>query len=298
MAQKSILILNAKSAARPEIRKLIKPLQRELSLEVVIPWSGKQLRKFIRKAVSKGVTRVIAGGGDGTLNSVSNAVLALGDDIDVSMGLVPLGTANDFARAYGNDGSDIADSLCVAVTGQAQLIDVGRINGVHFVNVASGGFGAMITATTPQEVKRRLGGLAYTLSGLARIAELTPTTAHISLDGNEPEKTAISALVIGNSRYAGGGFDVAPNADVADGLLDLGVISSDGLMSEPGRLAKLLDPTDPTGGLVERAQFRSALIETDGPFHLNLDGEPIVDTRFEVETLPSRLSFVLPRPSI
>lgn len=297
MAQKSILILNAKSAARSEVRKLIKPMQRELNLDVVIPWSGKQLRKTLRKAVHKGVTRIIAGGGDGTLNSVANAVLALGEDVEVSMGLVPLGTANDFARAYGNDGSDISDSIRVAVTGQVQRIDVGRINSEYFVNVASGGFGAMITATTPQDVKRRLGGLAYTLSGLARLAELTPTAAHISLDGNEARKTNVSALVIGNSRYAGGGFDVAPNADVSDGKLDLGIISSDGILSGPGGLAKLLDPTDPTGGLVERAQFRTALIETESPFHLNLDGEPMVESRFEIETLASRLSFVLPRPT-
>lgn len=195
---------------------------------------------------------------------------------------------------YGNDGSDIAASLRVAVTGQARAIDVGTVNGVYFVNVASGGFGAMITATTPQDIKRRLGGLAYTLSALARLSELNPTVARVAVDEYEAMSINISALVIANNRFAGGGFDVAPAADVADGLLDLGVISNKGLFSEPGRIAKALNPKDPLGGLVERTQFHTAIIETETSFHLNLDGEPMLGKRFEVRVHPSRLNFVSP----
>jgi lipid kinase YegS len=294
MAKKILFVLNRKSAARSDLREIVKPLQRELGLDVVVPWSSKQLRKLVCKAVAKGTTRIIAGGGDGTLNKVSNAILALGECEGISLGLVPLGTANDFARSYNDDGSDLAGSLQRAATADARPIDVGCINGRYFVNVASGGFGAMITATTPQEVKRRLGGLAYTLLGMARISELNPIPARIALDGEAAMETSISALVIANNRFAGGGFDVAPSAELTDGLLDIGVISSNGVVPDARRLAKLLDPSDPTSDLVERAQFRTAFIETDRIFHLNLDGEPMQDTRFEVSVLPSRLNFVLP----
>ncbi|WP_170510412.1 YegS/Rv2252/BmrU family lipid kinase [Ruegeria arenilitoris] len=297
MVRSALLILNRKSAARPDVRAAVRPLEKELGIEVTIPWSGKQLRKLIRKRLAKGVTHFVAGGGDGTLNAVTSALLRCDAGPDVTMGLIPLGTANDFARSYGDDGLDLTTSLKRATTGEARPIDVGLVNGRPFVNVASGGFGAMITATTPKEVKKHLGGLAYTLTGLARLSELKPTQARISLDGSEPHSASISALVIGNNRYAGGGFEVTPDADMFDGLLDLGVLTTDGLLPENLPFGRLPDLTDPIAGLVQRSRFKQAVLETEKPFHLNLDGEPMVDTTFEISVLPRRLKFALPGAS-
>lgn len=294
MAYKTLLILNRKSAARPDLRAAVRPLEKELDLDVIIPWSGKQLRKILRKYLKKGTTRVIAGGGDGTLNSVAGALLHHDPGPGVSLGLIPLGTANDFARSYGDDGSDLSASLRQAATGAAVPIDVGLINGKPFVNVASGGFGAMITATTPKEIKKQLGGLAYTLTGLARLSELKPTQARIMLDGGEEYAAAITALVIANNRFAGGGFDVAPDADMTDGLLDLGAITHGRLLPDILPTGWFSDRPDPQTGPVKRARCRQAVLETDTPFHLNLDGEPMVDTRFEISVLPGGLNFALP----
>lgn len=297
MSKKTILLLNRKSAARPEVREVLKPLQKELDIEVWVPWSGKQLRKILRRSLKGGTKRVIAAGGDGTLNKVANALLACSLDADVSLGLVPLGTANDFARAYGDFGRDLGQSIRRAATGGASPIDVGRINGTYFVNVASGGFGAMITATTPQEVKRRLGGLAYTLAGMARISEMQPAQASISIDGGEPVSTAVTALVIANSRFAGGGFDVAPDASVSNGLLDLGVLSAESLQAVSTGWAGFLESKDPASAIVNRSQVKSVVLETEKPFHLNLDGEPMIATKFEIDVLPGRLLFVAPAPN-
>ena len=65
MVCSALLILNRKSAARPDVRAAVRPLEKELGIEVAIPWSGKQLRKLIRKRLAKGVTHFVAGGGDG-----------------------------------------------------------------------------------------------------------------------------------------------------------------------------------------------------------------------------------------
>ncbi|WP_282119853.1 YegS/Rv2252/BmrU family lipid kinase [Ruegeria atlantica] len=291
---KTLLILNRKSAARPDVRSAVRPLEKELGLEIAIPWSGKQLRKTIHKHLAKGVTRFVAGGGDGTLNAVTSALLRCDAGPTIVLGLMPLGTANDFARSYGDDGSDHSASLVQAATGRARSIDIGSINGRPFVNVASGGFGAMITATTPKEVKRRLGGLAYTLTGLARVSELKPTQAMIALDGSEHNWASVSALVIGNNRFAGGGFEVTPEADMFDGLLDLGVLTTDEWPPANLSFGHFPDLSDPIAGLVKRSRFKHAVLETETPFHLNLDGEPMVDTRFEISVLPGRLSFALP----
>ncbi|PSL17709.1 YegS/Rv2252/BmrU family lipid kinase [Shimia abyssi] len=297
MSQKTLLLLNRKSAARPEVREVLKLVQKDLDIEIWVPWSRKQLRKILRRSIERGTKRVIAAGGDGTLNKVTNALLSCSSDVEVSLGLVPLGTANDFARAYGDFGRELDHSIRVAATGEASPIDVGRINGTYFLNVASGGFGAMITATTPQEIKRRLGGLAYSISGLARISELQPAQASISIDGKPAVPTAVTALVIANNRYAGGGFDVAPDASVSDGLLDLGVFSTNSLQSVSTGLAGLIDSKDPASGIVNRTKVKSVVLETVEPFHLNLDGEPMIATKFEIDVLPRRLLFVAPAPN-
>lgn len=294
MAKRTLLVLNRKSAARPDLRSAVRPLEKELGIRVCIPWSGKDLRKTLREAVSDGVTRVIAGGGDGTLNSVADAVLKLKSRSPVSLGLVPLGTANDFARSYGDKGLDLATSVRVAASEDAQPIDVGYINGSPFVNVASGGFGAMITATTPKEMKKRLGGLAYTLFGLARLSDAKSVPAKISIDEKDPYDVSISAIAIANSRYAGGGFDVAPEANISDGLLDLSVLSTERLMPENLPFGRLPDFSDPEEGVVQRSRLRSMVLETSQPFHMNLDGEPMIDQRFEVSIKPKALNFVFP----
>lgn len=291
MAKSALLILNRKSAARPDVRDAVKA--RPERLEVVIPWNRKALRNAVVQALDNGVPRIIAGGGDGTLKKVAEGIVRSGNT-DVAMGLIPLGTANDFARSYGDDGSDVGSSLSRALTLQPTPIDVGQINGKVFVNVASGGFGAMITATTDRDLKRRLGGLAYSLAGLARISELTTTRARITLGEKSAHEVEMLALVIGNNRYAGGGFDVAPEADLTDGALDLGVLTRDGLFPSADQMRRLLDPEDDGSTLVDRARFASGVIETESPFHINLDGEPMVDTRFEIGIMPKALNFVLP----
>ncbi|WP_271952226.1 YegS/Rv2252/BmrU family lipid kinase [Ruegeria faecimaris] len=294
MAKRTLLILNRKSAARPDLRSAVRPLEKELGIRVCIPWSGKDLKKTLREAVGDGVTRIIAGGGDGTLNSVASAVLKLKTKSPVSLGLVPLGTANDFARSYGDQGLDLATSVRVAASGDTRPIDVGYINGRPFVNVASGGFGAMITATTPKEMKKRLGGLAYTLFGLARLSDAKSVPAKISIDDEDPYDVSISAIAIANSRYAGGGFDVAPEAEVSDGLLDLSVLSAERLMPENLPFGRLPDISDTKDGVVQRSRLRSMVLETSQPFHMNLDGEPMIDQRFEVSIKQNALNFVFP----
>ncbi len=292
---KTLLTLNGKSAARPDLREVLKSLQDELDLAVWVPWNGAQFMKILKDEVEAGVTRVVGAGGDGTANAVANALMRFPPEAGLSMGLVPLGTANDFARAFGDDGSDLAHSIRVACTEEASPIDVGVINGEHFVNVASGGFGAMITATTPVEVKRRLGGLAYTLSGLARMSEMQPTTARISVDGGPAFSAEISALIIGNSRFAGGGFDVAPQADLTDGLLDLGVLSRESVQLGAASVMDRINEGDPAEAFLQRFQCQTVLIETDRPFHMNLDGEPMIAQRFEISLKPRALHFAPPR---
>ena len=94
----------------------------------------------------------MAGGGDGTLNAVVNAMIRGDTRPKTSLGILPLGTANDFAKGAGIDARDLISALGLACTGSPTKIDVGRMNELYFINVASAGFGAEVTATTPQDM--------------------------------------------------------------------------------------------------------------------------------------------------
>ena len=141
-----------KSCTRPEVKAAVKHVRQSgIDVDVYIPWSRKDLRRFVRQTVKDGAQRIVAGGGDGTLNAVVNAMIRGDIRPKASLGILPLGTANDFAKGAGIDAEEILMSaLELACTGSPTKIDVGRMNDQYFINVASAGFGAEVTATTPQ----------------------------------------------------------------------------------------------------------------------------------------------------
>ena len=203
-----------------------------------------------------------------------------------------MGTANDFARGIGVPLDNLEAALKLACQGPATPIDVGRMNGQHFINVASGGFGSEITAATPQDMKRALGGVAYTLMGIAKVAELKPYLCRFSA-GEAFEETTMLVMAVGNNRYAGGAFDVTPKADVSDGLLDIAVLSDFAPRDVPQVAAELADPFNEENRFLHYRQALSFSIEADRPLHINLDGEPVIATRFDFDILPKSLPVVL-----
>ena len=288
------LILHKKSCNRPEVKAAVKQVQSEgVELEVIIPWKGKDLCRFVRKAFKKGVDRFVAGGGDGTLNDVLNAVLRCDKAPLASIGILPLGTANDFARGNGIDTKDLASALRLACTGTPTPIDVGRMNGRYFINVATGGFGAEVTATTPKELKRKLGGGAYALMGLVKAANLQPIHARVLLPDGDVVEGEILVMAVGNSRFAGGGFEVAPKADLKDGLLDLAALGNPSLAKLGQLIEELADPSSEGRQTFFYRQLERFVLETDRPFHINLDGEPFIEKRFEFDVLNGGVRVVL-----
>lgn len=291
---KTCLILHKKSAARPEVREAVEHCSAlGHDLQVWIPWRGRDRRKIIDRAIKDGYERIIAGGGDGTLNKVVNAILRKPRKGKISLGLLPLGTANDFAFGAGLPKADLKACLEIAITGEATPIDVGRVNGRYFINVASGGFGAEVTATTPQDFKKALGGAAYTLMGMAKAFSLKPHNAQFTTDDGVRRDTTIIAMAVGNNRFAGGGFEVAPKADMRDGLLDFSIMTAETDLGPAAFAAELKNPFDDDNKLLRYHQTGTLLVEADRPLHLNLDGEPVIDTRFEFDVLKHGLPVVL-----
>ncbi len=264
-------------------------------VRVHVTWERGDARRLARRAAGRGDNVVVAAGGDGTLNEVVNGVLAAGgrNHGPAAIGIVPLGTANDFARQVGIP-SDIEAALRLAALGQSSRVDVGRVNGRAFLNVSTLGAAARVTREANASAKQALGVLAYAISGVRQLAaNEPPTVARISGPGFSRE-IPFFLLVIGNGRATGGGTTVTPLADLNDALLDVCVIEPVARTS----LAKLLvelrlgDHLDRDG--VHYVQTPWLRVESARPLPANVDGESIRARTFEYVVEASAVELVAP----
>ena len=292
--RKTCLVLHKKSCTRPEVKAAVKHARQSgIDIDVYIPWNGRSLRDYVRQSIKNGAERIIAGGGDGTLNAVVNAMMKQDKSRGASLGILPLGTANDFARGAGIDSNDLGGALLLACTGKPTKVDVGRMNGQHFINVASAGFGAEVTASTPQDMKKSLGGAAYSIMGFVKAFHLEPYEGRLVLPDGTAEEGSMLVMAVGNSRFAGGGYNVAPQASLTDGLLDVAVLSGSRPTSMNRITAELRDPTNAQNEHLLYRQLSKFRIESKKSLHVNLDGEPVQGVSFDFHCCPGALPVVL-----
>lgn len=294
------LILNGKSAGEASVREAVMAMREGgQDLQVRVTWEGGDEQRYVDEAIADGVATIIAGGGDGTLSQVAEAMMARGLAADAlpTLGLLPLGTANDFAVSTGI-GADPLAALQGIAAHMARAIDLLRIVGdgtEHWcANLATGGFGTEVTVETPEGMKKLLGGLAYLITGVSRLASIEPQTARFSGPDFHWEGAFI-ALGIGNGRQAGGGQQLCPSALLDDGELALSVVPplADELL---GNLKTLL--AEGKQGLLDEVAIQASLpwleIDSAQPLTLNLDGEPVTARHFRIDCMPSRVRMHLP----
>lgn len=294
------LILNGKFAGDEPVRDAVTALrERDVALQVRVTWEDGDAERYVVEAIAAGADTVIAAGGDGTLSEVATTLAHRDEAAGAlpALGLVPLGTANDFASAAGIPDEPLP-ALELILAQPARPIDLLRlqVNGTsHWVaNLASGGFGTQVTVETPDGLKKLLGGLAYLVTGLSKLGRIESIPARISGPDFAWAGDFI-ALGIGNGRQAGGGQALCPDAIIDDGLLDVSVIPE--LSGEVGStLATLLKQGKHAAldQVATRAQLPWVEIESDAPFALNLDGEPVESARFRIECVAARVRMHLP----
>lgn len=290
--RKALLILHGKQALNAEVRAAVQARRKEgWQLDVRVTWEAGDAQRMVREALQAGYPTLIAGGGDGTLRDVAEAMAHA--KTNASLVLLPLGTANDFAHAAG---VPLAPMAALALLDEpAQPIDLGEVDGQVFLNMATGGFGSSVTANTSEELKRVLGGAAYLLTGLSRFAEVESSFGRFSGPDFQWEGEFI-ALGIGNGRQAGGGHVLCPQARVNDGLLDVCIVPA--AADVVGTLGTLL--SGGINGLQSVAlSARLAWLEVDAPqgLDLNLDGEPMGSRQLRFVALPAALRVHLPAGS-
>src|SRR5437867_4974373 len=287
MSKKVQLILNGKAEGNDALKTAV-ARQRAIghTIEVRVTSEKGDARRFVAEAGE--VYLLIAAGGDGTVNEVVHGLMDLSEVARPVLGLVPLGTANDFATGC-DIPHDPEQALALCMEGAAAPVDVGKANEHWFLNAASIGFGAEITATTPSELKNLLGPAAYAVMGAILATNVHHYRGRLTLPDREIAGSGPVAIV-GNGRQAGGGIQVTPRARVDDGLLDvLSVrdIPALALLTAARELQEL----SPDGEYISYWQTPWAEGHTEEAIPVNLDGEPMQfsSVRYEVVQRAIRL---------
>lgn len=239
-------------------------------------------------AHAKAIDCVIVGGGDGTLNYTVAAILRN----KLTLGILPLGTANDFARTLGYP-TDFISACRVVAEGVNQQVDIGQVNDVYFLNVASIGLAVRARQYRSDAAKQWFGALGYASNIYAAFRDTRPFRARIICDGSEHKLQTIQ-IAVGNGRYFGGGLVISENAALDDGKLDLFSLHPQTL-SEVTRLlpALLLGPRPSSRG-GQLMQGRRIRVLTKHPRAINTDGEVLTQTPADFRVLPGALTVRVP----
>lgn len=169
---------------------------------------------FARRAAQEGYARVVAAGGDGTINEVVNGLAGT----SAALGLLPMGTMNVFATELGLPSGDLDACWRIIQAGHAREVDLPSANGKHFVQLAGIGLDAQAVKETSIAFKRNFGPLSYLISA-AQIASRPPPHLTVTAEGLPPIEG--SFVLIGNGRLYGGPFPFFKRAALDDGLLDV-----------------------------------------------------------------------------
>jgi YegS/Rv2252/BmrU family lipid kinase len=231
---------------------------------------------------------VISAGGDGTLTRA----MARAIDLNVPVGLIPLGTFNDLARTL-NLPFDV-DSACATIgAGHTRTIDVARVNGVYYASEASIGVSSRIARLQTSSDKRRFGTLAVVATGLQAFRYARPMHVSVDFDGKS-ERFKTVQLTVANSHRFGGVFNVA-DAAIDDGWLDLYSIEIDSAGEALSVARAVLSGQRHDAPGLRTYRSTAFHVHTRHRHHISADGEPAGKTPATFEVLPKALRVYVPK---
>jgi diacylglycerol kinase (ATP) len=251
--------------------------------------------KWARAALRTKCDYVVVAGGDGTLNGVVNGLAT--DAKNVRIGIVPLGTGNDFARTLELPFS-IEQNIEILRSAKTKRIDLVRVKSKrvrYFVNVSAGGFSGMVGEKMTPKIKRTWGPLAYIRGAAAALSQLHAYHTQILLDDDEQLSAELYNVVVANGRFVAGGLPIAPDANPSDGFLEVVLIPKlcapeIALLAAEIVLGKHLSSK---ATIFRRAKKIS--VRSRPGMCFNVDGELVGNAPAVFQILPRALNFVVKR---
>jgi len=255
----------------------------------------------ISKNISRSFDRIIIAGGDGTLNEFTN-----GFDLEneVLLGLLPIGSGNDFSLSLNKEPADIPNYLKYFLTdnpdtlkidlGALELIDAeGKIHKRRFINSLGIGFDARV-AYLNQTNKILSGSMSYYVAIFRAFLRFNSIDFHLNLDGKSFNKTALFCS-IGNGESVGAGLYLMPGARISDGLLDLSIVNLKSRLKLIKLLPKAIKNQLRELPELEQMRFHELEIELQTPYYTHVDGEIVSSSckKVKVKVLDKAIRFMI-----
>jgi len=271
-------------------KKTIEKYEKTLGLEYEIvetefPGHGETLSA---EACKRGFDNIVSVGGDGSLLEVINGVVGE----DVSVGIIPCGTGNDFSRTLGLP-EELNEQLKVIHRGKKKRVDLGNANGKYFINVFSFGIDALITQET-QKIKKYLPGtFAYVAATIKMLMTYRPVQIHMETDEIIFDGK-VMLVAFGNGQYYGGGMKITPEASLDSGDFQVCIVRA---LSKTrflrlfpkvfrGKHIELME--------VETSRAKKIKVESKDRILLNADGDIVGECPVEIGIFPGAIQIKVP----
>ena len=231
---------------------------------------------------------VVASGGDGTVNIVVNALMRRG--LHIPLGIIPSGTANDFATYLGFKSGNVEDVCHTIVSTEPVPIDLGLVNDdIFFINVVAGGYFTNVSQTVDKDLKNALGSLSYYLKGVEQLPQFRKIPYRITTSKEVIEEDLYLYMIL-NSAGTGGFTNLSPGAAVTDGEFEFLAVKGKPLYEMTPTVVKLLTGEhihDKNILYLKDSYFKvECLDETFNIKETTVDGEMGPDMPFEMRVIP------------
>jgi diacylglycerol kinase (ATP) len=294
-AVKPYIIFNPRAGAATDRKRLLSHLAQLNPTALRITRKAGDAEKWARAAVRTKCDYIVVAGGDGTLNEVVNGSAT--EAKNVRLGIVPLGTGNDFARTLGLP-SSIEQNIDILRSAKTKRIDLVRVKSRrtrYFVNVSAGGFSGEVGGKMTPKIKRTWGPLAYIRGAAAALSKLHSYHTQILLDDGEQLSAELYNVVVANGRFVAGGLPIAPDANPSDGLLELVLIPKLGAAEIALLAAEVVLGKHLSSKMTIFRQAKKISVRSRPGMWFNVDGELVGNAPALFQILPRALNFVVKR---
>lgn len=289
----SILFIVNPTAGKGKAKTLVPIIESECkahNIEYVVKYTSGPAdgTSIAARGAAEGFERIIAVGGDGTVNDVLNGIAGT----NAALGVIPGGSGNDFIRSI-NSHNDIKKIIEDNTYGKIVKCDLGMCNGKYFINVASSGFDAQVVIETQKAKKVFSGSLAYIVAVIKTIFIYKGKRINIKVDDHNFEENTL-LVAVANGKYYGGGMLPAPEAEIDDGYFDICHIKQVGKAKMLVLFPKFIKGKHCNIKEVSMLKGRKIKIEANEELPVNLDGETFYSRQIDFEILPKGINIIIP----
>lgn len=306
---KYLIVLNPNSGKKQgekewlKISALLK--MQKIDYDIFFTKYSKHAIKIVRDKINQlGYKKIIAIGGDGTINEVVNGIFLQNkfNTSDITLGVITIGTGNDWGKMFNlpKDNDSLVNIIC---SGNTFVQDVGKVHyyignkksSRYFINAAGLGFDAIVAAkTNKQKEKGSSNAFSYFKSLISSLYKYKPIPVNISTQKRELHNGNLFTLSVAIGKYTGGGMQQTPNAISDDGLFDLMLIENITKTKIIRKVSKLFNGKINDISEVRSLQTDQLHIESNSKLLLEVDGENIGHAPFEFELIPKSLQIFVP----